>query len=386
MSCQNMQHQWKKYKDGTLTDAEIEELERHTEECDECMNYLQNLLDEEEIQPVTASSTFDHEKAKRSMIRAKWRQRFTNVLTVLSAITLLWLGGSFLSVIYYSFTHKSEYLRTVDKAAIESALPNVYVQNSKTEAKPFFRLQNEYTLYKEVGHEQKSVGQYTFHHLFERVTNVDKNFLNDHYNMKLSFAYPERVKQEKDPSFYQDWSNETWGALDQLPEGTVSEVALSFDQAYTMEEIEEKLSSTLSSDISPVWYALDTGYETKGSDTSNPLVDLTSSFGFPSMLELPYYEEKETFTDEERVVQMLKVLADNERTVQQIRWMNPDDLQLMNRYKFVKKNGVRIYGIVLTGPTKELLKLKNEPSITYSSLGEVELWNWFTRPTQGTLH
>ncbi|UIR32171.1 anti-sigma factor C-terminal domain-containing protein [Priestia flexa] len=42
--------------------------------------------------------------------------------------------------------------------------------------------------------------------------------------------------------------------------------------------------------------------------------------------------------------------------------------------------------MVLTGPTKELLKLKNEPSITYSSLGEVELWNWFTRPTQGTLH
>ncbi|MEC0665949.1 anti-sigma factor [Priestia flexa] len=386
MSCQNMQHQWTKYKDGTLTDAEVEELERHTEECDECMNYLQNLLDEEEIQPVTASSTFDQEKAKRSMIRAKWRQRFTNVLTVLSAFILLWLGGSFLSAIYYSFTPKGEYLRTVDKAAIESALPNIYVQNSRTETKPFFRLQNEYTLYKEIGQAQKSVGQYTFHHLFERVTNVDKNFLNDHYNMKLSFAYPERVKKEKDASFYQKWSNETWGALDQLPEGTVSEIALSFDQAYTMEEIEEKLSSTLSSDISTVWYALDTGYEAKGSDTSNPLVDLTSSFGFPSMLELPFYEEKETFTDEERVVQLLKLLADNERTVQQIRWMNPDELQLTNRYKFVKKNGVKIYGIVLTGPTKELLKLKNEPSITYSSLGEVELWNWFTRPTQGTLH
>ncbi|MDC0762433.1 anti-sigma factor C-terminal domain-containing protein [Brevibacillus sp. AG] len=37
---------------------------------------------------------------------------------------------------------------------------------------------------------------------------------------------------------------------------------------------------------------------------------------------------------------------------------------------------MRIYRAVLTGPTKELLKLKAEKSITAAFLGKVDWWNW----------
>ncbi|WP_371736745.1 anti sigma factor C-terminal domain-containing protein [Brevibacillus sp. HB1.4B] len=36
---------------------------------------------------------------------------------------------------------------------------------------------------------------------------------------------------------------------------------------------------------------------------------------------------------------------------------------------------MRIYGAVLTGPTKELLKLKAEKSITAAFLGKKDWWN-----------
>ncbi|TKI02527.1 anti sigma factor C-terminal domain-containing protein, partial [Bacillus cereus] len=43
----------------------------------------------------------------------------------------------------------------------------------------------------------------------------------------------------------------------------------------------------------------------------------------------------------------------------------------------VKENGVKVYGIVITGPSKELLKLQNSPHVRYATLGDIEIWNWF---------
>jgi len=49
---------------------------------------------------------------------------------------------------------------------------------------------------------------------------------------------------------------------------------------------------------------------------------------------------------------------------------------LQERYDYLKKNGFQAYGAVVTGPTKELLKLKNIEGVSNQKLGDVELWNW----------
>ncbi|MBP0725819.1 anti sigma factor C-terminal domain-containing protein [Bacillus sp. RG28] len=43
---------------------------------------------------------------------------------------------------------------------------------------------------------------------------------------------------------------------------------------------------------------------------------------------------------------------------------------------YIHKNDVRIYEVVVTGPTKELLKLQNEKWVGKTSFGEVGFWNW----------
>lgn len=51
----------------------------------------------------------------------------------------------------------------------------------------------------------------------------------------------------------------------------------------------------------------------------------------------------------------------------------------------VKKHGVKVYGIVIIGPSKELVKLQNSPHVRDATLGDIEFWNWFKHPS-GSRH
>ncbi|PHG30547.1 sigma-M negative effector [Bacillus pseudomycoides] len=53
----------------------------------------------------------------------------------------------------------------------------------------------------------------------------------------------------------------------------------------------------------------------------------------------------------------------------------------------MKKHGVKVYGIVITGPSKELVKFQNSisPHVRDATLGDIEFWNWFKRPS-GSRH
>ncbi|WP_261178634.1 anti-sigma factor C-terminal domain-containing protein [Anaerobacillus sp. CMMVII] len=46
------------------------------------------------------------------------------------------------------------------------------------------------------------------------------------------------------------------------------------------------------------------------------------------------------------------------------------------RIQFIEENGFLVYGAVVTGPTKELLRLKELEEIQGVQLGEITFWNW----------
>ncbi|MFC0215437.1 sigma-70 family RNA polymerase sigma factor [Paenibacillus urinalis] len=46
------------------------------------------------------------------------------------------------------------------------------------------------------------------------------------------------------------------------------------------------------------------------------------------------------------------------------------------RLDYLKENGVKVYGAVVTGPVRELEKLKQEQGLFYFQLGRIEIWNW----------
>ncbi|MED4582947.1 anti sigma factor C-terminal domain-containing protein [Brevibacillus choshinensis] len=43
---------------------------------------------------------------------------------------------------------------------------------------------------------------------------------------------------------------------------------------------------------------------------------------------------------------------------------------------YLKKNDVMVYGAVVTGPVRELEKLRQNPFFLDCKLGRIEVWNW----------
>ena len=52
---------------------------------------------------------------------------------------------------------------------------------------------------------------------------------------------------------------------------------------------------------------------------------------------------------------------------------------LQKRYDYLNDHGFQAYGAVITGPVKELLKLRELEGIHSVLLGEMTYWNWNKR-------
>lgn len=46
------------------------------------------------------------------------------------------------------------------------------------------------------------------------------------------------------------------------------------------------------------------------------------------------------------------------------------------RLAYLRTHGVQVYGAILTGPVRELQKLKQHPEFHYFRLSRIEVWNW----------
>lgn len=51
-------------------------------------------------------------------------------------------------------------------------------------------------------------------------------------------------------------------------------------------------------------------------------------------------------------------------------------LELSKRISFLEKNGVKTYGMVVTGPKVEVEKLMRHEKVRKLKVGEARLWNW----------
>ena len=71
-----------------------------------------------------------------------------------------------------------------------------------------------------------------------------------------------------------------------------------------------------------------------------------------------------TISDEHSVhetylLESMEFLIQNEAIARKVYRGSSENLQLATRYDYIKTHGIEVYGVVVTGPTKELLKLKD---------------------------
>lgn len=369
MHCQDAKELWKKYESGTITDEEQEQLEEHIETCTVCEARLDELLAKYEKQKRKLPPIYD---VQVPFWKIKWKQRIQIVFLTLLSLVILYGAGLVLTLLYYSGDEENEFgsTRDVPQLAVQAMMPNVQSDGRATSVKPFFRTHSTMQLTSPIGKESTPIGEMEVDRFFSS-SNIELTW-KENAHKSMYFVHPDMGSE--DP--LEDVSNETWNTLEKLPEGTVSELAISFDKPYTVKDADWILWDTFgTSEMTPLttWYALHTGYE---KEEELPYLSNFQLIGFPRYLNGTEMEVQNEKLLEEQVETMMKTLADHKDVLHDLPWYSDKPPYFSQRYEYIKKNGVEIYGVVVTGPTKELLKLKDSPHIRFASLGRVELWNW----------
>ncbi|WP_375105080.1 anti-sigma factor [Paenibacillus sp. RS8] len=386
----------KRYGEGTLPDEDRDEVERELEKMEAYQAYLDELMGEEE-RASSEDKNIKFGKSKRNrpgkekkIIRwGKWRARISNTLTVISAFLIFLIISSVITAIFYSTGDRGETYSDVVSSAIAVSQPNTIVHLSSGTG-PFFSMNLTSKIEKQVGDEQITVGDYSMKLLFGWARLYNYSWTDDSRSVGYYFVYPQ---ENQSATNSMDNSNE-WERLEKLPEGTVAEAYLSFDQFFTTDELLKKFEPK---NLQPLWFAADTGPRTRQPVVNDPL-------GFPYM---PIWHD-----DDMKVVQESKERRGWFGGVTSRSSVSPSvesygdgelrnanflkTLHLMQEHKsiadrvipfidlddsisYLEKNGVRLYGAVVTGPVKELLKLKEETWVSDLHVGEVRLWNWQDR-------
>ena len=248
-----------------------------------------------------------------------------------------------------------------------------------------------YQLEKQIGDKRELVGEISSSFLFNRLSSSERKWLIYTTRNHPLFYHPE-------DDLVAPNTKSAWNSLEKLPEGTVAELYLSLDRFYTTAEVLPLLEGK---NFEPLWFTVDTGMEEPYKTGDYRPVE--EPFGFPfypiwhyddMLFDELTVESKSFFSTvtiqsrssppieaygsaearEENFIKTLQLLTKYETIAKRVSRYHY--LNLSERLAYIQEKGVRIYGVVVTGPTKELLKLKQEPWVRRAVLGEVHLWSW----------
>lgn len=388
----------RRYGEGTLPDEERDEMERELEKMEAYQSYLDELMGVED--PVSGNEKSklmkfgkaEHRKAnkeKKIIHRGKWRARVSNTLTVISAFLIFTIICSFITAIFYGTGERVEKYRDVVSSALAVSQPNTMIHLSSN-TNPFFTMNLTGKIMKQVGDSQITIGDYSMKLLFGWARLYSYSWTDERNGVGYYFVYPqEKSSSEND----MDDSNE-WKRLEKLPEGTVAEAYLSFDQLFTTDELLKKFEHK---NLEPVWFAADTGPRTRNPVINDPLGFPYTPIWHADDMKVTNVSKKkwgwfggvtmgssispsvESFGDgglrNENFLNTLYMLQKYKTISNKV----IPFIQLDDTIHYLEKNGVKLYGAVVTGPVKELLKLQEEEWISNMHVGEVRLWNWRDR-------
>ncbi|NEU29224.1 hypothetical protein GN156_00300 [bacterium LRH843] len=370
------------YENDLLKGKELEEFEEELAKLEQYQEYLE-INDESRNAP-----QINEEKQKKILRSSKWKARFQTAFFAFSMLIIVTVVSIVLTAIYYSWGEpdRIDVFRTVIDHTLTVTEPYGDIGGTNSNSKSFFRMEMTRNLNKRVGREQIKVGEMKVNFLFSLMGFPERNDLGKISQDQPAFTYPGSG----------DRGMSDWDTLANLPEGTVVSAYLSFNELMDTNEVFSHFSGK---DLDIVWLAVDTGVE--GIDGRDHGV-IFDPVGFPSYpiwheedMKLDFREEQKGFLFGKIVseghsspeynegdsnvlhTQFLKTLMFLEKHEKKANKLySGHRLNLGERIDFLETNGIKHYGVVVTGPTKEVLELRDEKLISSVEVDEVEFWNW----------
>lgn len=364
-----MSEEWKRklqqYYDGDLSEAEAEDVELFLEKYDDYQEVIVEKLEQEEKNEAVDLPPEKVSKILKNSIR---NARFSSVAYVIMIILLIYPSLTMASYIYYGWNDKAEDLIHVAINTVYITEPNVSLEEMQIEETiGLFNLQVNMDLYKRVGKNDIKLGEWDVIYHMNDAEFPNRNYISENAPREIPNGDTKILYHPNAEITNRDHS--AWNTLESLPEGTVVEVYVSLTELTepkNMRDIKKDL------DAEWRWYAVDTGLEASGTGLEGGYIP---PIGYPAKDDpdawSPYNTSK---ANEEQFMENLRFLQKYEQQAVDIsrsKWLDLD-----HRIKYIEKNGLHIYGGVITGPTKEILKLKDNESIRTIHVGEVRLWNW----------
>jgi hypothetical protein len=361
------------YANGTADEAERQRIEQELREIEAYREVLDDLLREQEGDAVS----LDRERQERILRSSRWKAHISTVSVALVALLLVTPIASLATLSYYALGNRAAELRHAVMAAIEITEPNLKVdaRDAELDVSPFFTLSTRMKLVKQVGGKQAYAGEQVTSFVFSRPEKHQREMQTEPLPAipmpaNIPFLHPERQGPDDftSPARIGEFAR-AWDQLSRLPDGTVAEAYLSFDRLYTPEQIAETLAPY---DLELLWYAVDTGMEKTFQNRDGVHVP---PIGYPAKPDedpdSPFSSEK---SNREQFLDELAFLAEREDVA--VAASRSKVLNLQERLDYIRRHGIQVYGAVVTGPSKEILKLRQTGRVRGLLIGETALWNW----------
>ncbi|MEH7379048.1 anti sigma factor C-terminal domain-containing protein [Bacillus sp. JJ1533] len=340
------------------------------------MDKEQNQNDKELYQSFLNESMQDYEKnhkvpetKQQRLIKAgKYHALQTNIMISLAVLLLIVPVLTLSSYLYYAIGGKANHLIDIATKTIYITEPNMSLEEMEVEEDiGFFTMDLYFDVFKRIGKEDYQAGEYSVSFALDKPNFPERD-------MKLERPLPNIGDMETDMLYHPRGSygktvSSDWEILEHLPDGTVGEVYLSLYQLMKPEEVEKQLGEN----VEVRWVAVDTGFEDKNLYEAGYSV---APIGYPLQVDTTTWSpfNGRVKSNEEEFLDILKFLAKEEKIAEKI--SRARSLVLKERIPYIEKNGVQVYGAVVTGPIPELRKLKDNQMIRFMKVGEVKLWNW----------
>lgn len=350
-------------EDKLLMEKELENLELY-----------QEFLDEQNDKNYSNKPAFEENIIKNQakiIKKSKWRARLQNACISLSLFFILLVLLQTLTSSYYNSGNpsKTTLYRNAMRAALQTTRPNTEVRGDSFRASVLFSSDIGLQYVKKVGREEIGDGELTLKFRFNKPSIVtdkspDSLDFNPYYFMNPGSYNSKNISITSD--------SKMWSRLEKLPEGTVTEASITFNKLYETDEVLEIFKNK---NLNLLWLAVDTGtkdepYTTVGFPHTGYFPQLSKNRGgAPPDTSAPYENGK---LRNEYFIKTLEYLNEYKAIVKAVAPM----ANIQENLNYVNKNGVKIFGVVITGPTKEILKLKDEGLVKAINVGEARLWNW----------
>ncbi|MET3290352.1 UNVERIFIED_CONTAM: hypothetical protein ABID98_002922 [Brevibacillus sp. OAP136] len=372
------------YLRGELDEDEIRKLRAEIAQDAMLESKLEKLMFDELLADDTDElPTLSEQKQRQILRKSKWRSRFSHIFFTtggITAIIVVLLIASQVCNYLWFWPASNDFKRVMDDV-VSFTNPGVSIGGGGTSGGMFFSMEMKYELREQVGRDQKPVGK-AENHVFLFTPRFSYQWNNGFHDNLLFFHYPQTAEQGD--RYNQTVERSGWRKLAKLPDGTVSQMAISFAKTMTHDEY---FAIMRKYDLDTTWLAIDTGQEE--ADDAHAL-GKGDVWGYDPDAQFLFADGSlEVNGDGQRRAKLLLNELDYLQSQKQLTLaMLKDahfrsDVNLEERIGYLKKNGVKLYGAVVTGPTKELLKLEQEPMLLHPYVGQIDWWNWDQAGTHG---